>query len=36
VLDGGPEPSAARGGGFDAAFAKLLWSLVEYRLTFET
>jgi len=27
VLDGGPDPPTARGGGstFDAAFAKLLW-----------
>jgi len=29
VLDGGPDPSTARGGGFDAAFAKLLWPLVK-------
>jgi len=28
VLDGGPDFLAARGGGFDAAFAKLLWSFV--------
>jgi len=29
VLDGGPDPPTARGGGsaFDAAFAKLLWPL---------
>jgi len=28
VLDGGLDPSTALGGGFDATFAKLLWSLV--------
>jgi len=28
VLDGGPDPPIARGGGFDAAFTKLLWPLV--------
>jgi len=28
VLDGGFDLPTARGGGFDAAFAKLLWPLV--------
>jgi len=28
VLDGGPDPPTPRGGGFDAAFAKLLWPFV--------
>jgi len=28
VSDGGPNPHTTRKGGFDAAFAKLLWSLV--------
>jgi len=28
VLDGGPDTTSARRGGFDAAFAKLLWPLV--------
>jgi len=28
VLDRSPDPPSARGGGFDAAFAELLWPLV--------
>jgi len=34
VLDGGPHPPRRRGGGFDAAFAKLLWPLVNMRYCF--
>jgi len=32
VLDGGPDPPTARGrgGGFDAAYAKLLWPVVAF------
>jgi len=28
VLDGGPDPPTTRGGGFNAAFAGLLWPFV--------
>jgi len=32
VLDGGPDTPTVRGGGINAVFVKLLWSLVCYTL----